>query len=154
MLVASRMRGRGCHEEDISIQDRLFCYKHFLFFVTLHGSNHKIIVSCLITVHFLCCCSDAQSCPTLCDSMDCSTPGFSVLYRLLELVQTHVHWVGDAIQPSHPCSVTWGSYLTWLRVIFLKWNMVTKMVTSIDDSVRVWLKSEERYNLISNNCCY
>ena len=35
--------------------------------------------------------------------MDCSMPGFPVLHHLLELVQTHVHWVSDAIQPSHPC---------------------------------------------------
>ena len=45
--------------------------------------------------------SAAQSCPTLCDPMDCSTPGFLVLHHLLELTQTHVHQVGDAIQPSH-----------------------------------------------------
>ena len=43
-----------------------------------------------------------QSCPTLCHPMDCSTPGLPVLHHLLELAQTHVHWVGDAIQPSHP----------------------------------------------------
>ena len=48
--------------------------------------------------------SVAQSCPTLCDPMDCSTPGLSVLHQLLELTQTYVHWVGDAIQPSHPLS--------------------------------------------------
>ena len=46
--------------------------------------------------------SVAQSCPTLCNPMDCSTPGFPVHHQLLELAQTHVHWVGDAIQPSHP----------------------------------------------------
>ena len=45
--------------------------------------------------------SIAQLCPTLCNPMDCSTPGFPVHYQLLELTQTHVHWVGDAIQPSH-----------------------------------------------------
>ena len=39
---------------------------------------------------------------TLCDPMDCSSPGFPVHHQLLELTQTHVHWVGDAIQPSHP----------------------------------------------------
>ena len=44
----------------------------------------------------------AQSCPTLCDPMDCSTPGFPVHHQLWELTQTHVHWVGYAIQPSHP----------------------------------------------------
>ena len=38
----------------------------------------------------------------LCDPMDCSTPGFPVHYQLLELAQTHVHWVSDAIQSSHP----------------------------------------------------
>ena len=51
---------------------------------------------------FMCCCSVAQLCPTLCDPMDCSTPGFSVLHYLPELAQTHVHQVGDAIQPTHP----------------------------------------------------
>ena len=48
--------------------------------------------------------SVAQSCPTLCDSMDCSTPGFPVHHQLLDLTQTHVHWVSDAIQLSHPLS--------------------------------------------------
>ena len=48
--------------------------------------------------------SVAQSCLTLCDPMDCSTPGLPVLHYLLELAQNHVHWVGDAIQPSHPLS--------------------------------------------------
>ena len=45
--------------------------------------------------------SVTQSCPTLCDPIDCSTPGFPVHHPLLELAQTHVHWVSDAIQPSH-----------------------------------------------------
>ena len=44
------------------------------------------------------------SCPTLCNLMDCTTPGVSVHHQLLELVQAHVHQVGDAIQPSHPLS--------------------------------------------------
>ena len=51
-----------------------------------------------------CCCSVTKSCPTLCDPMACSTPGSSVLYYLLQFAQTHVHRVGDAIQPSHPLS--------------------------------------------------
>ena len=49
-------------------------------------------------------CSVARSCPTLCDSIDHSTPGFPVLHHILELAQTHVHWVSDAIQPSRPLS--------------------------------------------------
>ena len=51
-----------------------------------------------------CCCSVTKSCPTLCHPMDCSTAGFPVHPQLPELAQTHVHRVGDAIQPSHPLS--------------------------------------------------
>ena len=45
--------------------------------------------------------SVTQSCPTLCDPMDCSTPGFPVHHELPAPAQTHVHWVGNTIQPSH-----------------------------------------------------
>ena len=48
--------------------------------------------------------SFTQSCLTLCDSMDRSMPGLHVHHQLLEFIQTHVHWVSDAIQPSHPLS--------------------------------------------------
>ena len=48
--------------------------------------------------------SVTQSCPTLCDPMNCSTPGLPVHHQLPEFTQTHVHRVGDAIQPSHPLS--------------------------------------------------
>ena len=54
----------------------------------------------------VCCyyCSVTQFCLTLCDPMACSMPGFPVLCHLLELAQTLVHWVSNAIQPSHPLS--------------------------------------------------
>ena len=48
--------------------------------------------------------SVTQSCPTLCEPTDCSTPGSPVHHQLLELAQTHIHWAGEAIQPSHPLS--------------------------------------------------
>ena len=48
--------------------------------------------------------SVAQSCPTLCDPINCSTPGLPVHHQLPEFTQTHVHRVSDAIQPSHPLS--------------------------------------------------
>ena len=48
--------------------------------------------------------SVAQSCPTLYDPMDCSMPGLPVHHQLQEFIQIHVHWVGDAIQQSHPLS--------------------------------------------------
>ena len=55
----------------------------------------------LVSVQFS---SVAQSCPTLRDPMNCSTPGLPVCHQLSEFTQTHVHRVGDAIQPSHPLS--------------------------------------------------
>ena len=48
--------------------------------------------------------SVTQSCPTVCDPMNCSTPDLSVHHQLPEFTQTHIHRVGDAIQPSHPLS--------------------------------------------------
>ena len=48
--------------------------------------------------------SVTQSCPTLCNPMNCNMPGFPVHHQLPQLTQTHVHWVSDAIQPSHPLS--------------------------------------------------
>ena len=50
--------------------------------------------------------SVAQLCLTLCDPMDCNTPGFPILHYLSDFVQTHVHWVNDASQPSHPLQPT------------------------------------------------
>ena len=57
--------------------------------------------SCFSSVQYS---SVAQSCPTLCDPMNHSTPGLPVHHQLLDSTQTHVHCVGDAIQPSHPLS--------------------------------------------------
>ena len=54
-----------------------------------------------ITFQFI---SVGQSCTTLCDPMDCRMPGIPVHHQFLELNQTHVHWIGDSIQPSHPLS--------------------------------------------------
>ena len=56
----------------------------------------------LLSKHFCVSNSVAQLCPTLCDPMDCSMPGFPVRHQLPVLAQTHVHQISDAIQPSHP----------------------------------------------------
>ena len=81
----------------------LFC--HFIVkgrFQMLCVSNCSLLNNwTIVIVH---CCSVAQSCPTLCDPMNCSTPGFSVLHYLPEFAQTHVHWIYDAIQSPHPLS--------------------------------------------------
>ena len=55
-------------------------------------------------LHFIQFISVAQLCRTLCNPMDCSTPGLPVHHQLPEFTQTHVYWVGDVIQPSHPLS--------------------------------------------------
>ena len=63
-------------------------------------------------LHCCCsCCSIAQSCPVLCNPMDCSMPGFPVHHQLPELAQTHVHQVSDAIQPILASVVPFSSCL-------------------------------------------
>ena len=71
----------------------------FVLFTLLLQMHH--IVWYLISFQFI---SVAHSCPTLCNLMDCSMPGLPVHHQLPEFTQTPVHWVGDAIQPSHPLS--------------------------------------------------
>ena len=61
--------------------------------------GHSNQIQCSVSVQFS---SVTQSCPTLCDHMNRSTPGLPVHHQLPEFTQTHVHWVGEAIQPSHP----------------------------------------------------
>ena len=64
---------------------------------------YSIYVSkCRSCIFCCCCCSVTELCPTVCDLMGCSRPGFPVLHYLLEFAQIHVHWAGGAIQPSHP----------------------------------------------------
>ena len=66
----------------------------------LHNWNPQIFKNWdIISVQFS---SVSQSCPTLCNPMDCSTPGLPVHHQLPEFTQTHIDWVSDAIQPSHP----------------------------------------------------
>ena len=62
---------------------------------------HDCCCCCLLAC---CCCLLAKSCPTLYNPMKYRMPGFPVFHYLPEFAQTHVHWVSDAIQPSHPLS--------------------------------------------------
>ena len=77
------------------------------FSIPLHVFWYKRITVVLLS---------AKSCPILWDPMDCSTPGFPVLHYLLEFAQTHVHWVDDAIQPSHPVSSPSSSILNLFSI--------------------------------------
>ena len=68
----------------------------FSFIKPVYANWHKS------THIYYCCCPVAKSCPTLCDLMECSKPGSSVLHYPLELAQCHIQWVADTISPSHP----------------------------------------------------
>ena len=70
----------------------------------ISGIAVPLSINCIRHVHLSFCCSVTLSCPALCHPMDCSTPGFPVLHCLPHFARTHVCWVDDAIQPSHPQS--------------------------------------------------
>ena len=74
---------------------------HFMCIDQEFYSNRAMLEAISMTFQFS---SVARSYLTLCDPMDCSMPGLPVHCQLPEFTQTHVHWVGDAIQPSHPLS--------------------------------------------------
>ena len=83
-----------------------------LYFSLLLGSSWLLLPHLFLLLHCVSSPSNsvqfnsvAQSCPTLCDPMNCSTPGLPVHHQLPEFTQTHVHCVSDAIQPSHPLSL-------------------------------------------------
>ena len=71
------------------------------YYTSLHLWNKRFLSLSVSMYQFS---SVTQTCPTLCSPMDCSTPGFPVYHQFPKLDETHVHRVGDAIQPSHPLS--------------------------------------------------
>ena len=79
------------------------CPQGYVPFWRLWGAAFSSFIQIVGRIHFPIS-SFAQSCPILCDPMDCSIPGFPVPQQLPELAQTHVHQVSDAVQPSHPLS--------------------------------------------------
>jgi len=76
-------------------------HPNFQMLTALSKGDHGLQVGSSSSVQFS---SVTQLYPTLCDPMDCSTPGSPVHHQLLKLAQMHVHQIGDAIQPSHPLS--------------------------------------------------
>ena len=80
-----------------------FCFSeiHYNFFKEIKDET-EIVIWSAVSVQSVS--SVTQSCPTLCNPMNRSTPGLPVHHKLLEFTQTHVHWVSDGIQPSHPLS--------------------------------------------------
>ena len=91
-----------CKSEDLDI---IFSNISLFFFSLLFGIKSYIYSRLLKVIpHSVQFSSDAQSCRTLCDPMNRSTPDLPVHHQLLEFTQTHVHWVSDAIQSLHPLS--------------------------------------------------
>ena len=68
---------------------KMVCNEDLCFFESAYGQVSQSVSSV------------TQSCLTLCDPMDCSTPGLPVQQQLPEFTETHIHWIGDAIQPFH-----------------------------------------------------
>ena len=92
------------NQDDLRFSKPLYSLCHLLWLrwvITGDFEHESNIVTC---------CSTAQPCLTLCNPMDWSTPGFVVLQCLLEFVQTHVHWVGDAIKSSHLLLLSFKPY--------------------------------------------
>ena len=92
---------REIYRNDEILNDKVLLYStgNYIHYPVICHIGKEYEKEC--SVQFI---SVAQSCLALCDSMDCSTPGFPVHHHLPEFAQTHVHHVGDAIQPSHPLS--------------------------------------------------
>ena len=92
------------------------------------------------------CCSVAKSCLTLCDPMDCSTPGFPVLQHFPKFAQTNVHWIGDAIQhlillppsPALNLSQHQGLFLMWSRLFTSCGRSIGASVSASVLSVNIW----------------
>ena len=108
-------------------------YSDFTSFFTntlfLFQAQIQDIMLCLIVLS-PCCHSVAKSCPTLCDPMDCGTPGLPVPHHLLGFVQVHVHCISGAIQPSHSLMPSSALRLSQHQGLF-QWVVCSQQMTKI-----------------------
>ena len=95
----------------------------------------------------------------LCDTMDCSMPGFPVHHPLLELTETHVHWVGDAIQPSHSLSALSPTFNLSQHLSLFKWVSSSHQVAKVlefqlqHQSFQWKLRIDFLYNWLASSPC-
>ena len=113
----------------------LYMYTYMWFDIHMY-----VYISPFSSVQFI---SVTQSCLTLCDPMDCSMPGLHVHRQLQEFTQTHVHWVGEASQPSHPLSSTSPAFNISQHQGLFQW------VSSSHQVAKVFSLSNEYPGLIS-----
>ena len=107
--MSRRLRARGSSFQILAPQLQILClpWANFLsslnlsFLINKLGVRRAALLGSISSVQFI---SVTQLCPTLCNPMNCSTPGLPVHHQLPEFTQTHVHQVGDSIQPSYPLS--------------------------------------------------
>ena len=85
------------YKKDLTISYLIWIYQ---MFELKERQKYRKYIYCFMKISY-CCCSVAKWCLTLCDPMKCGIPGFPVLHYLPGFAQTHIHWVIDAIQPSH-----------------------------------------------------
>ena len=121
-IQPSHPLSRGYNSTNICMPE-IYIYTNKTVSLHIHLPNPSSISYFLFVCHlpinlFIFCLfsSVAQSCLTLCDSIHCSTPGLPVHHQLLEFTQTHVQWVSDAIQPSHPLSSPFPPTFTFLSI--------------------------------------
>ena len=93
--------GKRNHHLQTTILKILVCFPQSSLFIS---SSSLIVIALYIYTFYISFSSVTQLCLTLWDPMDCSTPGLPVHRQLPEVAQTHVHWLGDAIQPPYPLS--------------------------------------------------
>ena len=101
--------------KDITLQKMVHLVKDMAFPVVMYGCESWTVKKAATAAA-----KSLQSCPTLCDPMNRSTPGLPVQHQLPEFTQTHVHRVGVAIQPSHPLSSPFppAPNLSWHQGLF------------------------------------
>ena len=125
-LRCSPILWRDVHSGEIKCQPKnisWFLAANLTFKFGRQTSQHfvwKLTRSFYNIRYFCCCCLVAKSCLTLCNLMDYSMPSFPVPHHLLEFAQTHVHWIGDAIQTTHPFLLL-PSIFPSIRVFSMSW---------------------------------
>ena len=130
---------------DFWVVQNLYSVQIDLYLHPLYSSSHQVTWISSDSVQFS---SVAQSCPTLCDPMNRSTPGLHVHHQLLVSTQTHVHQVSDAIQPFHPLSSPSPAVIKhcWIQFWYTLTSALTrcKNVNSLESennhSLHVFLK--------------
>ena len=105
--------------------------------------------------------SVAQSCPTLFDPMNCSTPDLPVHHQLPEFTQTHIHGVSDSIQPSHPLSSpSWQFVSMWISLsisswsYWVSWCTVSFLLSNLENFLPFLLLFKYSFCLHCSNCSF